>query len=31
MVALQHINQAPEFFGGSGRVRLGLEPGLPLF
>ncbi|MFD9894441.1 acyl-CoA dehydrogenase family protein [Amycolatopsis sp. NPDC059027] len=31
MVALQHVNQAPEFFGGSGRVRLGLEPGLPLF
>jgi len=22
---------APEFFAGSGRVRLGLEPGLPLF
>lgn len=31
MAALQHVNQAPEFFGGSGRVRLGLEPGLPLF
>ncbi|WP_206796098.1 acyl-CoA dehydrogenase family protein [Amycolatopsis sp. MtRt-6] len=31
MAALQHVNQAPEFFGGAGRVRLGLEPGLPLF
>ncbi|WP_027940565.1 acyl-CoA dehydrogenase family protein [Amycolatopsis taiwanensis] len=31
MVALQHVNQAPEFFGGSGRVRLGMEPGLPMF
>ncbi|GAA3837747.1 acyl-CoA dehydrogenase [Amycolatopsis tucumanensis] len=31
MVALQHVNQAPEFFGGSGRVRLGLDHGLPLF
>jgi alkylation response protein AidB-like acyl-CoA dehydrogenase len=31
MVALQHVNQAAKFFAGSGRVRLGLEPGLPIF
>lgn len=31
MVALQHVNQAAKFFGGSGRVTLGLEPGLPIF
>jgi alkylation response protein AidB-like acyl-CoA dehydrogenase len=31
MIALQHVNQSAKFFGGSGRVRLGLEPGLPIF
>lgn len=31
MIALQHVNQSAKFFSGSGRVRLGLEPGLPMF
>jgi len=31
MVALQHVNHAPQFFEGAGRVRFGMDPGLPLF
>jgi alkylation response protein AidB-like acyl-CoA dehydrogenase len=31
MVALQHANHSAAAFEGAGRVRLGLDPGLPLF
>jgi alkylation response protein AidB-like acyl-CoA dehydrogenase len=31
MVALQHANHSAVFFEVAGRVRLGLDPGLPLF
>jgi indole-3-acetate monooxygenase len=31
MAALQHANHSATFLEAAGRVRLGLEPGLPLF
>jgi alkylation response protein AidB-like acyl-CoA dehydrogenase len=31
MAALQHANQSTQFLEAAGRVRLGLDPGLPLF
>jgi alkylation response protein AidB-like acyl-CoA dehydrogenase len=31
MVALQHANQSAAFFEAAGRVRFGLDPGMPLF
>jgi hypothetical protein len=31
MVAVQHANHSAAFFEVAGRVRLGLDPGLPLF
>jgi hypothetical protein len=31
MAALQHANQSTQFLEAVGRVRLGLDPGLPLF
>lgn len=31
MAALQHANQSPQFLTAAGRVRLGMDPGMPLF
>lgn len=31
MVALQHANQSAMFFEAAGRVRGGMDPGVPLF
>jgi alkylation response protein AidB-like acyl-CoA dehydrogenase len=31
MVALQHANHSAAFFEAAGRVRFGMEPGMPLF
>jgi hypothetical protein len=31
MAVLQHANHSAQFLEAAGRVRLGLDPGMPLF